>query len=103
MSSSETLLKAKTLLGLSNKATLFEVKQRYRNLMHKWHPDKNPDDLKSAQEMSVQINDAYKVILEYCKHYEYSFNEEDIREKGASPHEWWESRFGETHQPKKKK
>ncbi len=101
MSSLDTLLKAKTLLGLSDKATLFEIKQRYRKLMQKWHPDKNPDDTKTAQEMSNRINEAYKVILEYCKHYEYSFKEEDIHEKTASPHEWWEARFGDPNRPKK--
>jgi len=101
MSSSDTLLKAKTLLGLSNKATLFEIKQRYRNLMQKWHPDKNPDDLKTAQEMSSQINAAYEVLLEYCNNYEYSFKEEDIREKAASAHEWWEARFGDVNRHKK--
>jgi len=101
MTSLETLIKAKTLLGLSDKASLFEIKQKYRNLMHKWHPDKNPDDLKSAEQMSVQINSAYETILEYCKHYEYSFREEDIRDKTASPHEWWESRFGDVNRPKK--
>lgn len=101
MTSLETLLKAKTLLGLSDKATLFEVKQRYRNLMQLWHPDKNPDEQESSQQMSVQINEAYKVILDYCKHYEYSFKEEDIKDNAASPHEWWESRFGDVHRPKK--
>jgi len=101
MSSSDALLKAKTLLGLSNKATLFEIKQRYRNLMQKWHPDKNPSDLKTAQEMSTQINEAYQLILEYCNNYEYSFDEEEIRKKAASPHEWWESRFGDPNRPKK--
>ncbi len=101
MSSLETLLKAKTLLGLSDKASLFEIKQRYRNLMHKWHPDKNPDDAEAAQQMSVQINAAYTTILEYCNNYEYSFREEDIREKHADPHEWWESRFGDPNRPKK--
>ena len=101
MSSLETLLKAKTLLGLSDKATLFEIKQRYRNLMHKWHPDKNPDDLKSSQQMSVQINEAYQVVLEYCNNYEYSFKEDEIKDKMASPHDWWESRFGDPNRPKK--
>ena len=101
MSSSDTLLKAKTLLGLSDKATLFEIKQRYRNLMQKWHPDKNPDDIDTAQKMSAQINEAYQLILEYCNHYEYSFSEVDIRTKAASPHEWWEARFGDVNRPKK--
>jgi len=101
MTSLETLLKAKTLLGLSDKATLFDIKHRYRNLMHKWHPDKNPDDLKRAQTMSIQINEAYKTILEYTKNYSYSFKEEDLKEKTLNPHDWWESRFGDPNRPKK--
>jgi len=101
MTSLETLLKAKTLLGLSDKETLSQVKQRYKNLMKKWHPDKNPNDIITAQKMSADINEAYKVLLEYCKHYEYSFKEEDIREKNVNPHEWWESRFGDVNRPKK--
>lgn len=102
MSSINTLLKAKTLLGLSDRATLFEIKQRYRNLMQKWHPDKNPSDIETAQKMSSQINEAYQIILEYCNSYEYSFKEDDIRDKAASPHEWWEARFGDPNRPKKK-
>jgi DnaJ-class molecular chaperone len=101
MSSLETLLKAKTLLGLSDKATLSEIKHRYRNLMQRWHPDKNSDDLVTAQKMSAKINDAYSIILHYCNSYEYSFKEEDIRDKAANPHEWWESRFGDVNRPKK--
>jgi len=102
MSSLETLLKAKTLLGLLDKETLSQVKTRYRNLMHKWHPDKNPDDIETAQKMSIKINDAYKIILDYCKHYEFSFKEEDIKDKVQNPHEWWESRFGDVNRPKKR-
>ncbi|MDF1881040.1 J domain-containing protein [Sulfurimonas sp. MAG313] len=100
MSSTETLLKAKTLLGLYDKATLFDIKQKYRNLMHKWHPDKNPDNLETAQQMSIKINEAYKTVLEYTKNYEYTFKEEDIKDKYASPHDWWESRFGDVNRPK---
>jgi len=101
MTSLETLLKAKTLLGLSDKETLPQVKQRYKNLMKKWHPDINPDNIITAQRISAEINEAYKVILEYCKNYEYSFKEEDIREKNVNPHEWWEAKFGETNRPKR--
>lgn len=102
MSSITTLLKAKTLLGLSDRATLYEIKQKYRNLMQKWHPDKNPNDIQTAQKMSAQINEAYQIILNYCNSYTYSFKEEDIREKAASPNEWWEARFGDVNRPKKK-
>lgn len=101
MSSLEKLLKAKTLLGLSDKETLSQIKLRYKNLMQKWHPDRNPDDTTTAQQMSAKINEAYKIILEYCKNYEFSFKEEDIKEKSATPHEWWEARFGDPNRPKR--
>jgi curved DNA-binding protein CbpA len=39
LSSFEKLIKAKTLLGLNEKASLLEIKTKYRNLMKKWHPD----------------------------------------------------------------
>lgn len=94
MDSFDTLMKAKTLLGLHDKATLPEIKLRYKNLMKKWHPDKHTDDAKHATQMSAQINEAYKTVLEYCKNYEYRFDEEFLKEQTISPQEWWEKRFG---------
>lgn len=94
MLSFDTLMKAKTLLGLSDKATLSEIKTRYKALMHQWHPDKHPDDLKNAHAMSTQINEAYATILEYCSTYEYSFEEEFLQHKTLTPQEWWTKKFG---------
>ena len=90
------------ILGITKTASTAEIKKAYKKLAIKWHPDKNPDDLETAQQMSTQINEAYQVVLEYCNNYEYSFKEEDIREKSANPHEWWEARFGDPNRPKKK-
>ena len=90
----ETILKAKTLLGLHDKATLAEIKTRYKNMMHQWHPDKHPDDPETANAMSARINDAYKTLLDYVKHYEYRFDETYLKEKYISPQEWWEKKFG---------
>jgi DnaJ-class molecular chaperone len=94
MLSSDTLIKAKTLLGLSDKSTLSDIKIRYKNMMQQWHPDKHPDDPETAHVMSTQINEAYAVLLEYCSKYEFNFDEEHLREKTLTPQEWWTKKFG---------
>jgi DnaJ-class molecular chaperone len=94
MLSFDKLVKAKTLLGIHNKATLHDIKTRYKVLMHQWHPDKHPDDLQTAHAMSTQINDAYATLLEYCSAYEYNFDEDFLKEQTLTPQEWWSKKFG---------
>jgi DnaJ-class molecular chaperone len=60
--------------------------------MKKWHPDKHPDKQKATQ-MSTEINKAYKIIMDYIQNYEYSLEEEDVKNKTQSPQEWWENKF----------
>ena len=62
--------------------------------MKKWHPDKHSDDQEKANKMSMQINDAYEIVLEYCNNYEYSFNEEEIKKSHFTPAQWWHDKFG---------
>ena len=87
-------MKSKTLLGLREKSTLKEIKLKYKNLMKKWHPDKHPDDAEKATKMSMQINEAYNIILDYCNNYEYSFDEDNIKKTSFTPAEWWHDKFG---------
>lgn len=94
MLSFDTLVKAKTLLGLHDKATLSEIKTRYKHLMQQWHPDKHPNDPDTAHTMSTQINEAYAALLEYCSNYEYNFDENFLKEQTLTPQEWWAKRFG---------
>lgn len=94
MYSFEEVMKAKTLLGLRDSASLSEIKARYKNLMHKWHPDKHLDEIETATRMSGEIISSYKIILEYVKGYEYRFDEEFVKKKTISPQEWWNSHFG---------
>lgn len=94
MLSFDSLIKAKTLLGLSDKATLSDIKTRYKNMMRDWHPDKHPEDTQTAHAMSTQINEAYAILLEYCSKYEFNFDEEHLREKTLTPQEWWTKKFG---------
>ena len=88
-------MKAKSLLGLRETSSLKEIKNKYKLLMKKWHPDKHTDDAKRATEMSMNINDAYETILEYCSSYEYPFDEESIKKRTFSPSEWWNDKFSQ--------
>ena len=94
MHSFDEVMKAKTLLGLRDTASLPEIKARYKNLMHQWHPDKHLDETETATKMSSDIIEAYKIILAYVKEYEYRFDEDFLKEKYLSPQEWWEKKFG---------
>ena len=88
-------MKAKSLLGLREKSSLKEIKSKYKNLMKKWHPDKHKDEIEKATQMSAQINEAYKTVLEYTKEYEYPFDEESLKSTHQSPSEWMKNRFGD--------
>lgn len=53
------------ILGLSSNASLKEVKQAYRVLLKKWHPDlfyDNPERQQKAQEVIQKMNEIYKKI-----------------------------------------
>ncbi len=54
------------LLGVPRKATLKEIRQTYRKLARKYHPDLNPGD-KSAEEKFKQIQQAYDVLSDSKK------------------------------------
>lgn len=49
------------VLEISRDADLREIKSSYRKLVHKYHPDKNPDN-KEAEEKIKQINEAYATL-----------------------------------------
>jgi DnaJ-class molecular chaperone len=87
-------MKAKSLLGLREKSTIKEIKNKYKNLMKKWHPDNHQNNIDKATTMSVKINEAYQIIMEYCNNYEYSFEEESIKKTTYTAEEWWRDKFG---------
>ena len=69
---------ARKLLGLSEAATLKEIKRAYRTLAHHHHPDKHGGDDSAESETMKQLNQAYKLLMDYCNEYKYSFKKEDV-------------------------
>lgn len=54
--------KALAVMNLEHPTTLPEIKNRYRALVKKYHPDVNPDD-KRAEEMFKKVSIAYRYLL----------------------------------------
>jgi DnaJ-class molecular chaperone len=90
----QKIYEARKLLELPERATMNEIKSNYRNLIKKWHPDKCGASKEKCAEMTGKIIRAYKIILDYCRYYKYSFSEEEVKNY-LSDEEWWFERFGE--------
>lgn len=69
---------ARRALGLSEEATIFEIKEAYRELSKKFHPDKYPGD-QEAQKRFERITKAYQTLTDYCEKDRCSFREADVR------------------------
>ena len=69
---------ARKLLGLGEAATLKEIKTAYRKLAHRYHPDKQGGNENADSENMKRLNRAYKLLMEYCDEYTYSFKKENV-------------------------
>src|SRR5690242_1850372 len=74
------------LLGVSRKAPQKEIRQAYRRLARKYHPDLNPGD-KSAEEKFKQVQEAYDVLSDTKKRQMYDQFGFDAERRGAVPPE----------------
>jgi DnaJ-class molecular chaperone len=70
---------ARRLLGLGETATLKEIKSAYRRMASRHHPDKHGGGAGAeSEEVMKRLNWAYKLLMEYCRDYKYTFREEDV-------------------------
>ncbi|ADV45729.1 J domain-containing protein [Nitratifractor salsuginis] len=66
--------KALEILGLPSLVTRREIKERYRQLARRYHPDRDEGD---AARMG-EINRAYETLMEYVENFRFRFDEEEI-------------------------
>ena len=59
------------VLGVSKDATEKDIKKAQRKLAFKYHPDKNPDNKKEAEEKFKEVNEAYSVLSDPDKRRQY--------------------------------
>lgn len=81
------------ILGLSRNASEKEIRDAYRKLSRKWHPDVNPAN-KKAEERFKEISNAYEVLSNKDKRKLYDeFGEEALRtgfdHEGARQYKQW--------------
>ncbi|CAM9920572.1 unnamed protein product [Discosporangium mesarthrocarpum] len=59
------------VLGISKDATDKDITRAYRKQALKWHPDKNRDDPKKAEERFKSVSEAYEVLSDQNKRQMY--------------------------------
>jgi hypothetical protein len=101
---------ARRLLGLGEQASITEIKTAYRHLCKQWHPDALEGDATGSGKIK-DINAAYRLLLDYCETYRFSFSPElDYCEtyrfsfspeevESFDPERWWYRRFGDNVYP----
>jgi len=61
------------VLGVDQGASQEEIKKAFRRLALRYHPDRNPQNQKQAEERFKEINEAYQVLIDESRWREYNY------------------------------
>ncbi len=84
---------ARDTLGLADRTTITEIKQAYRRLSKRHHPDLTRQGDEEAHERMIRLSEAYQLLLRYCAG--YCFPLKPTTDERFDPEDWWMDRFGE--------
>ena len=71
------------VLGVARDASADEVKRAFKKLALRYHPDRNPDDRKGAEERFKEVAEAYEVLSDAEKRQRYDrYGHEGLRGTG---------------------
>jgi DnaJ-class molecular chaperone len=90
----EQLNRARRTLELPDRASIKQIKDKYRELSKIWHPDHCMDAPEKCRQMQQRLNEAYAVLMNYCSSFQYSFRKEDVEAYSSGEDFWWKH-FGE--------
>jgi curved DNA-binding protein CbpA len=86
----EELDRARRLFSLHERATLREIKNRHRALAKRFHPDRGEN---GDPEQMRQVNAAYRLLIDYCTDYRFSFARDEFFEQ--NPEERMREQFAQ--------
>lgn len=76
----KNILKAADILELHKKESLKDIKNKYRILAKKWHPDQCQGKQQECRKKMEELSWAYEIIKNYCRNYLFSFEKGKIME-----------------------
>ena len=94
----ELMKKARNILGVTDEADMNMIRNAYRKLAKKYHPDCNLDD-KSLEEKFKLITEAYEILCGKKNAGRYDMSKTDPDNVNESSYddksywEWWVERF----------
>jgi curved DNA-binding protein CbpA len=75
--------------GFSERVSLGQIKERYRDLVRRYHPDRG---VESDPEKIRRINEAYRILRSYCHDYLFDCSYQEFLEQ--YPEERLREQFG---------
>lgn len=95
VATAETLSEAARVLGIKDNASMHDIRSQYREQLKKWHPDTSQKNFRESHEMTILLNEAYNLLIDYCMNYKFSFRLEDLNKNvEKNPAELWMERYG---------
>lgn len=89
----EDITQARKVLGINESETLKNIKDKFKLLIKEYHPDVCKMEKEISRKKSEEIINSYKIIMNYCDNYRFSFRREEV-EKYISKEELWKKQFG---------